>query len=381
MPISELQLALIAAGVAAVGGVWGYNKWQERKHRRLAEKVFGGQQPDVLLGHNEAAPVAEERQEPGERVEPLVPATVDTEAPLEMTAEKMTEKAVEAAMATTVAPPLPAQWADELADCAIRIDFVEAVAAPALWSQQAAWAGRVGKPLSWLGFDEDSAAWRRLSAEDGGEYLQIAAVLQLADRQGAVSDSELSVFLDGLQQLVQQFSGLAELPPRDGVLLHARSLDEFCAGVDVQLGVDVIEAGGGSFAGTKLRGLAEAGGLVLEADGLFHAKSDEGVTLFTLANQGGQPFAAEAMKSLVSHGITFSLDVPRVADGPAVFTRMVNLAQQFAQGLGGVLVDGQRNPLSDTMIATIRAKIGELQQKMAANQIPAGSVRAQRLFS
>ncbi len=36
---SELQIALIGAGIAAVVLVVGYNKWQERRHRREAERA------------------------------------------------------------------------------------------------------------------------------------------------------------------------------------------------------------------------------------------------------------------------------------------------------------------------------------------------------
>ena len=47
--ISELQISLIALGLVAVAGVWGYNVWQERKHRKLAQTVFRGEQSDVLM--------------------------------------------------------------------------------------------------------------------------------------------------------------------------------------------------------------------------------------------------------------------------------------------------------------------------------------------
>ena len=39
--MSELQLALIAGGVAVVASVWGYNRWQERRQQQQAEQLFG----------------------------------------------------------------------------------------------------------------------------------------------------------------------------------------------------------------------------------------------------------------------------------------------------------------------------------------------------
>ncbi len=350
--MNDLQVALIALGAAAVVGVWIYNKWQERSLRQRTEKIFRGQQPDVLLG-KEADTPTDERREPviglQESAEPKSP------------------------------PSPPAEWADEIADCIVRIDFVDAVPAPALWAARSSWAGEITKKLSWLAFDGQQ--WRQLDAADGADYSIVCAALQLADRQGAVSENELAVFLDGLRQLTDQFSGLAELPSRDQVLTHARALDEFCAAVDMQLGVNVIDAGGGTFSGTKLRGLAEAAGLALTEDGVFRAVDDQGMTLFSLGNLEPQPFEAEAMKSLATRGVTLSLDVPRVADGPATFGRLVAVAGQLAQGLGGQVVDGQQHPLSEAMIGGIGAKIGELQQTMSAHQIPSGGPRALRLFS
>jgi FtsZ-interacting cell division protein ZipA len=79
--------------------------------------------------------------------------------------------------------------------------------------------------------------------------------------------------------------------------------------------------------------------------------------------------------------VTFSIDVPRVSDGRAAFERMLGVARQLAGALGGVLVDAQRAPLADAMIAAIRAKTIELQQRMRDGGIDPGSPRALRLFS
>ena len=64
---SELQIALIGAGLAAVVLVVGYNKWQERKHRRDAERAFRSEHRDVLLEPRTEADAGDsaERREPG----------------------------------------------------------------------------------------------------------------------------------------------------------------------------------------------------------------------------------------------------------------------------------------------------------------------------
>jgi hypothetical protein len=379
--MNELQIALIAAGAAAVAGVWGYNKWQERLHRQLAEKIFKAGQPDVLLGEqakpaDSGSVVGQPAEEPDKRVdtgERIEPGIGDFELPAEVP-PAADEKQV------TALPPLPPEYADEVADCIVRIDFTEPLPSPGLWATQARWAGHVQKSLSWLGFDEEGNAWRHLTAHDAGRYKTVCAVLQLADRRGAVTDSELSAFVDGVREMVVQCAGVADLPNFDDVLMGARTLDEFCAGVDLQLGVNIV-ATGEPFPGTKLRGLIEAAGLKLFDDGCFHAIDDAGHTRFIVCNIGPELFVAESMKSLATQGVTLSLDVPRVSDGSAVFDAMIEVGEQLVRGLGGAMVDAHGNPLTAEMITGIRKKVGELQGKMAHQGIAAGSVRALRLFS
>ena len=48
--MTELQMGLIGLGATAVIGVLAYNKWQEYRHRKLAEAVLKPQHDDVLLG-------------------------------------------------------------------------------------------------------------------------------------------------------------------------------------------------------------------------------------------------------------------------------------------------------------------------------------------
>jgi FtsZ-interacting cell division protein ZipA len=87
------------------------------------------------------------------------------------------------------------------------------------------------------------------------------------------------------------------------------------------------------------------------------------------------------MAALSTHGLTFWLDVPRVADAAVVFDRMMAAAHQVAASLDGVVVDDHRSPLSDAMLLDIRAKVVEIQQGMSAQGITPGGARALRLFS
>jgi hypothetical protein len=54
MNMTDLQMGLIGLGGAAVLGVLAYNKWQEHKHRKLAEALLSARQADVLLDESAA---------------------------------------------------------------------------------------------------------------------------------------------------------------------------------------------------------------------------------------------------------------------------------------------------------------------------------------
>lgn len=386
MALSELHLALIGAGAAGVLMVWGYNVWQDRKHRKTAERIFNSGKPDALAGSSEPAPPVQSFGD--ERVEPIfdpLPESASSqmaEPAIEAVDVVQEEVGAEPAAEAALTAVGPADDTDPIVDCALRFSSTTPIAAPILYSIQRSWSGDISKPVNWYARGGDAGAWQTIGAESTGSHREWCAALQLVDRRGAVSDGELARFLEGVATLAQQTGATLEAA-RDAEELaaHAQALDQFCAGVDIQFVLHVVDATGGTFPGTKLRGLAEAAGMALEGDGLFHARDEAGGEAFSLGNLGPERFDTDSLRSLNTPGVTFSIDVPRVSDGKAAFERMLGASRQLAGAMDGVLVDAQRAPLADAMIAAIRAKIVELQQRMRDGGIDPGSRRALRLFS
>ena len=387
MALSELHIALIGAGVTGVLIVWGYNIWQDRKHRRMADRIFNGgnTDPSPVLP-NDAAGARDERQEPridSAPAEDEIAAQAAQGAPEDGPAGSALSAPVPPASAMpSDTESLPAEFADPIADCCLRFSSASPIAAPFVHDIQRGWPGEFSKPLHWLARGGDVGAWQRVADDSQGNHREWAVSLQLVDRRGAIDRIELSQFIESITSLAQEVGArLDSAPDIDEVAANASALDQFCAGVDIQFVLHVVDATGGTFAGTKLRGLAEAAGMALESDGLFHARDEAGGEMFSMGNLGTERFDAEGLRGLVTHGVTFSIDVPRVSDGTAAFERMLDAARQITGALGGVLVDAQRAPLADAMIAAIRAKIIELQQRMRDGGIDPGSTRARRLFS
>ncbi|MFT3850105.1 MAG: cell division protein ZipA C-terminal FtsZ-binding domain-containing protein [Propionivibrio sp.] len=432
--MTELQMGLIGLGATAVVGVFAYNKWQELRHRRLAEKVLDVRHTDVLLdepvrdpsavnpGADEeelfdpnSASMPTERETPpfdaapvltNERIEPVLRFdTEPVEERVEPAGEQLDDIVPPRMMAPepVVAAPIPAPVPEvakaqtethrEIGDVpeplhllSPQVDFIAAFevveSAPAyqILESQANVLARIRKPVYWLGFNESSREWDVIVDDGQSAYRRIRVGLQLVDRQGPVSDGELSVFGVAMQDLADELMAIASLPARPAALHMAAELDAFCASVDIQIGINVISQGQ-VFAGTKLRALAEAAGMVIDAEGRFVRCDDDGNVLYVLLNQENLGFSSESMKTLTTHGVTFLLDVPRVAHGERVFNQMVDLARRFADVLRGSLVDDNRRPLSEGALEPIRKQVAQFQTTMAAHGLPAGGSLARRLFS
>lgn len=390
--MSELQIALIVFGALLVVVVWIYNLRQERKLRAQAEQLLKPTQPDVLMadrGEERTEPAIATAAEPQAReptLEPLPEQAPDpvapVVAPLDVPAAAPVQEVdlllddVEEARSVT---PVPEEWGDGQVDCLLRVEFVKAMPAATLRGEHAAWSSRLDKPIQWLGLDAHSGRWRTLLPQDPGSVAQLAAALQLVDRKGPVSEITLSAFIDGMHRLAQRCAGLVDLPAVQPLQARARDLDAFCASVDLQLTLHVLPAAG-EFAGARLKPLIEAAGLRLEGE-RFVATDAAGAEAFALTCQAATAFPLERLDALALTGLVFSLDVPRVADGAAVFERMVGFARQCAEALGGQLTDAHRKPLAEATIAAIHGRITELQGKMAERGMPAGGIRALRLFS
>ena len=368
MAISELQMGLIGAGIAAVLGVLVYNKWQERKAQKHAEQTFRSDHRDVLLEPGMGTGAMDDESEEGESV-------AMHEVPTEATpGGRLVEEA------GRKAPPLP-EGVDERVDCVLRFESIEPLMAAHVWAAQGDPLVGLSKPVNWFAFDDGHNAWVVIGQHSGGRHHWFCAAMQLVDRRGPINEDDFSRFADGVQQVADQFMAIpSSLPARAEALQDAADLDQFCAGVDVQIGVNLVSRGA-PFAGTKLRGLVEAQGMRLRADGMFHAEDEAGNTLYVLGNLEPTFFTDDAMRDLQTQGLTLIVDVPRVADGGPVFDRMMHVARLLADALDADLVDDNRNRLGADAAQLIRQQIDQFQRQMSDYGVPAGSPLALRLFA
>jgi FtsZ-interacting cell division protein ZipA len=228
------------------------------------------------------------------------------------------------------------------------------------------------------------------SLNDASLDLLVTAVtcsMQLADRAGALSAQDFQHFESAITAINAALNASIEWQNAEDVLGNAKALDAFCIEVDQSIGFHLGQAENGAFTGTKLRGLAEAQGLTLSADGSFkyfgasNEPSERTQPVFIMTNREDHPFNTEMLRSSVVKGVSFQLEIPRVKQCGEEFSHMVQVARRMELGLNAAMVDDNNKLLGDSQIEKIRQHLKVIDATMRNRGIEPGSDSALRLFS
>jgi FtsZ-interacting cell division protein ZipA len=400
LPISNLQLGLIVAGVLLVLGVIVYNSWQERRVRRRIESAFRpSEERDTARVEPTLKSPADGENTPAVRTMRTAPAATMAPSHAERSPESSfvppmdviphgdnpVESKSDAGVATmheTADFAADTQYSGVQPDPDIESILTVELDGPVSAATLAAgFNAHLGKPLHWFGRRDTGAPWQLLAADTPGTFVDVIATMLLADRNGAASKHQLEAFqrlvLDVASPVPARVSG----PDVEGEVNRAESLDRLCADVDVQIGLTVVKPEPNAIPGTRLRGVAEASGFRLAAGGRFeYIHEDTGTVEYFLQNVRNEPFTADSLRLTSTPGVVFVLDVPRVADPVRTFDRMKLIAKRMATTLSAELVDDNRRALDDAALAGIRGQVEAAAVALKRVHIEPGSARALALF-
>ncbi|TAK82709.1 MAG: hypothetical protein EPO20_20100 [Betaproteobacteria bacterium] len=179
--MTDLQLGLLIIGAVAVAGVLVYNRVQERATRRDAQRAFGSQHADALLG------------EPAARREPTIDALAQNPQPQ--------------------ARP--------------GIDYVIELEGTSAERLGAEWAGL-----------ERRFAPRATLADSGPDSAQ--AALQMVSRDGVIGEARLLEFRSQVESIAAAHGATVSAPEMRQALDAAQELDRACVEVDIQIALHVL---------------------------------------------------------------------------------------------------------------------------------------------
>lgn len=400
--MSELQISLALIGVLAVAGIVIYNRLQERRFRRRTEAGFTPPARDALMDRHEP-----ERKEVPTRVdpdfyEPVIkepfprgihgrgdnePHFGDTEILLEAALSEdirsnpaTAGKVAEGSMASVQAESTEVAPYDESIEFRIVLKNLDGMPA-GMFSDAISRTGSLGKAVRWLGLSPGGLSWEEVSLLPDKTYLEVQAVMQMADRDGAALKADLAALCELARELAETHGWQVRCDDADEGSARAQSLDKFCADVDVQIGLNIVARGTAHLPIARIRNEAESAGMRLGSNGTYHLLDSRGETLFMMANRESKPFSRDNAHEPETKGVTLLFDVPRVPDGLKNFDGMVNLGRKLAHDAGGLLVDDNLRPLTDVGIEKIRVQLVQIYDRMESRGVPAGSRLALRLFS
>jgi len=371
--MSDLQLALLAIGIAVIAAVVAYNHWQDAKFRRRSERAFP-QHADVLLEGSAQIPVAEPAPDRNKL------AAAASNERIEHTLDDAIPEASAEPPPPEVSHALAGAVLDPVVDYIVELDCPRPVAGAAVAQHAQALVDEgLIKPVHWEGYGVGGKTWRPVTPDSDYEGVRVG--LQLTNRAGPVAEDDLLAFCGSIREVALAIAAEPQFPDVAEAAQRAQELDRFCAEVDVQIGLSVVGSEAHTFAGSKIRALAESAGLAVGRDGKFHRRAEDGVELFSLANVEPMPFHPETIKTLQTRGVTVLFDVPRVPGTASPFRRFIEFAHHLEHALGGVLVDDHKRPIGQAALEAISQQLDHIHRTMAARGIPAGGPLALRLFS
>lgn len=431
--ITSLHIILAIVGVVCVAAVIAYNLWQEHKYRQKINRLFSAQREDILLGESTATEKGQDSGAAPSRAEdadaaswrldqaaasakmeaPAAASTVQTQAPPRseqpLDAHKgrdtqfgdslraLQDEGLVAPTRTETVPVATKPTAFDPAGTAAKLEAArfraesgldEAVeyVARVRFTQPTTTAyvrlledlRRIGKPIRAMG-KRPGKGWAPLGEPPGHAFEALEIGIQLADRNGAITRAQIEQFCKRLYDFAATEGGAVSCPDKHTALERARDLDQFCAEVDVLIGLTIASRDGRPLRGEDIHRLATQAGLILERDGAYHCLDEDGRVLFSLVNQEETPFRAGG-EGITTSGVTLLLDVPRVREGLAAFDRMTSLGLHLAEVLDAQLVDDHGRVVTQDSLQKDRNLLADYYARMAERGIEAGGDRALRLF-
>ncbi len=365
--MSNLTIALAAAGGVVLAGVIAHGAWQARRAgpRRAEPRAPN---PASLHAH-----------EPGFDTEP---GPLEAEAgaanmPIEPTAD-LTAAPIVLPIARRAAPRI-----DALVDAIATITLEAPVAGQVLMSHQPPSRRAGSKPLLIEGLNVATGEWEALAFD--ATYRELQAGVQLANRSGPLNEIEFSEFVQKVQAFGESLganAGFPEFPDMLDAVARARELDSFAAAHDAQLAVHLQAQSAAWSVGYLIQQASRHGFIAGSLPGrlVLPAPDDAMPPVLTLTFDAQAALADDPGQAAL-RDITLAFDVPQTPAAVEPFKTWQACAQALATEMDAALVDDQLLPIAPSGFDVIAAELQRLYQALAAHDLAAGSPAARRLFS
>ena len=395
----NLQLALILLGVATFIGIVLFSLWQKRggsrvwldrprqwlqsnlqripwgnivtavRPKELAQRV---RQKEPSLVSSSDLDLAGDGRESGAQTEPMPDGSPQDDG--------SQKGAVGSAQA------LPS----EIGKQPLKIDYWARLPGPTPVSRDAALSVfreheiDLQRPRALHGRTEPGNVWVDLTTAPADEvFTDLIVSLQIADRDGAVSESELTRFNNLTYYMSESLNRSLQFDMTiEEALPEAERLARFCQEFDLLAVIHIEPPPGRGFSGPEVTQALDRAGMRLGKDDMFHLYDPRtGAGRFSLANRSESgSFSYDVLESGMLRGLVLFLNVPTAPRPSQTFSDLISVATYVSTEIDGVLVDPQGKALADAQFDSIARQIRSLESSMKRYGIDPGSEEAKRLF-
>ena len=242
------------------------------------------------------------------------------------------------------------------------------------------------KARSLHGFKTPDQVWCDVEHEaEDARFTDLVITIQLADRNGAISEREMTRF-SALVSRLSEGTGreFVFMTPVTNALAQADAIADFARRFDSIFAVNVRPREAECFDGPVIDRCAPQIGLERDENrhySRFKSIGKDKVALYSLADLSDTGrFDFDNLQSFSTRGLTF-FTRPAVNRSPgAVFAEMVDTARAFASRIKGEVNSPDHGDLSQETIDATRKSIEQVAAEMEHLGIAAGSDEATRIF-
>jgi len=236
------------------------------------------------------------------------------------------------------------------------------------------------------GLNELTDMWRDVEFElPSARFLELGISIQLADREGSMTQKELHDF----QQMVLAFSNKFDAPfdfsmDLDEALAQANLLDNIGRRYDSMAVLNVVPKARAGFRMADIESCARDLMMSTDKNGIFMkttGQKNNVSVLYRLActDDSGQ-FGVSSGSTTPVHDLVVYMNVPATPDPENVFQDMVKDASNLATWLDGKVVDRNGRGMSQRSYSILMQQVSDIAFSMQQDGLKPGDQVAKKLF-
>lgn len=235
------------------------------------------------------------------------------------------------------------------------------------------------------GLNQLTEMWRDIEFElPSARFTELGVSIQLADREGAMSEKELHDF----QQMVLEFTNEYDAPFEfsmdiDEALKQAAALDQIGRRYDSMAVLNVVPKSKAGFRMADIESCARDLMMSTDKNGIFMKtrghKSNMSVLFRLACTDGSGQFGVSGSAAPV-HDLVVYMNVPATEDPENVFQDMVKDANSLATWLEGKVVDRAGRVMTQRSYSVLMQQVSDIAFSMQQDGLIPGDAISKKLF-